>query len=232
MAAGDGAVPRQPLARRARALRPSSTSSAATSAIGGAVLRGARARSPAARRPRSIPTPACRDADTLGALRGRLGAPGLRRLCRGGRAAAASRRRPRCAGVKQVFTVAPASPTRRRWSAGGCSSPGPCDFLKGVVGDGRPAAGRPDRGLLRRPLERRQVEPDQRADRAQGAGAGLEHAGPDAGDQLLHARRDAAISSTCRATASPRRRSRWSSSGRRCSAPISPAGRRCGGRSC
>ena len=40
---------------------------------------------------------------------------------------------------------------------------------------GRPAARRPGGGLLRRPLERRQVHADQRADRPQGAGTRLQH---------------------------------------------------------
>ena len=42
-----------------------------------------------------------------------------------------------------------------------------------------------------RPLQCRQVEPDQRADRAAHAGAHLEHAGAHAADQLLRSRRAA-----------------------------------------
>ena len=47
------------------------------------------------------------------------------------------------------------------------------------------------RDRLCRPLQCRQVEPDQRADRAQGAGAHLEHAGPHPGADLLPRRRPA-----------------------------------------
>ena len=42
---------------------------------------------------------------------------------------------------------------------------GPVRLPQGRRGDGRAAAGRPAGGLLRRPVQRRQVDPDQRADR-------------------------------------------------------------------
>ena len=52
---------------------------------------GARSGSPAARRRRSIPATGVSDADTLGGAAGRLGPPGVRRLCRG---------RPRAGGSR------------------------------------------------------------------------------------------------------------------------------------
>ena len=116
------------------------------------------------------------DADTLGGAARRLGPPGLRRLRRGHSAAAASpsatRRRWRYeAGLRRARR-----PRIRRRSRRPQALRRPGDFLKGVIAmDGLPPADRLG-GLLRRPLQRRQVEPDQRADRPQGAGPRLEHA--------------------------------------------------------
>ena len=56
-----------------------------------------------------------------------------------------------------------------------------------------PAADEGRRDRVRGPLQCRQVEPDQRAHRAQGAGAHLEHAGPHAGADLLRGRRDSPL---------------------------------------
>ncbi len=91
------------------------------------------------------------------------------------------------------------------------------------------AADEGHRDRLRRPLQCRQVEPDQRADRPQGAGAHLAHAGPHPGTDLLQGPGRRCGSSTCRATATPRRRRRRSRPGPTdprlsCrAAPISPA---------
>ena len=77
---------------------------------------------------------------------------------------------------------------------------------QGLRADRRPAAGRPAGDRLRRPLQCRQVVADQCADRHHGAGAHLEHAGPDAGTQHLRERPTRrCASSTCRAMALPRR---------------------------
>ena len=64
------------------------------------------------------------------------------------------------------------------------------------------------RGRLRRPLQRRQVEPGQCADRPAHAGAHLVQPGPYAADQFLRPRPAGSSWSTCRATASPRSRGR------------------------
>ena len=62
------------------------------------------------------------------------------------------------------------------------------------------------RDRLRRPLQCRQVEPDQRAHRPEGAGPHLAHAGPHPGAHLLRRSPRPLRWSTCRATAMPRRR--------------------------
>ena len=53
------------------------------------------------------------------------------------------------------------------------------------------AAGSGARSRVRRPLECRQIEPDQRADRPPVVGANLKHAGPNPGADLLSRRRPA-----------------------------------------
>ena len=54
---------------------------------------------------------------------------------------------------------------------------GPCDFVWGTA-TSKPAAAEAARSGLCRPLQCRQVQPDQRADRAQTLGPGLADAGP------------------------------------------------------
>ena len=187
--------------------------------------------SPAARRRPSIPRPASATPTPSAALQAGWGHQdfGVYAEVIDGRPRRG--RRPGGGGVKPVFADG-AGARRRGARARAAALRRTLRLPEGRRRDGRPAAGRPAGGLLRRALQRRQVEPDQRADRAQGAGPRLEHAGPHPGDQLLRARRRRTTWSTCPATASPRRRSRWSSAGRRCCAPTSPGGRRCGGPSC
>ena len=78
-----------------------------------------------------------------------------------------------------------------------------------------PARSRRAGDRLRRPVERRQELAAQRAHQPQGPGADVEHAGANAGAQLLRCRRARSSCgwSTCPATASPRRRRTWSSAG-------------------
>ena len=71
-------------------------------------------------------------------------------------------------------------------------SPGRSTFLKSAPELQVPARSRRAGDRVRRPLQRRQELAAQRADQPQGAGAHLEHAGPDAGAQLLRRRRAAA----------------------------------------
>ena len=66
---------------------------------------------------------------------------------------------------------------------------------------------------FRRALQRRQIEPHQRAHRPPRARPHLAHAGPHPGADLLRARRRSSCSSTCRATATRRRPSRPSRPG-------------------
>ena len=85
---------------------------------------------------------------------------------------------------------------------------GPCEFIAGAASFESLIPSSPARGGLRRPLQCRQVEPGERADRPAHAGAHLVEPGPHAADQFLRSRPDACSWSTCRATASPRSRSR------------------------
>ena len=81
------------------------------------------------------------------------------------------------------FRRATSTPT---WSrpGGGCS-PREARFIAGAAEPIGAAAGGTARDRLCRPLQCRQVEPRQRADRPPHAGADLEHAGPDPPDQFL-----------------------------------------------
>ena len=73
---------------------------------------------------------------------GRVGAPGLRGLCRGGAGRARRGRRSGGGVVKARFTVAP-EPDAEALERGRLLFAGPCDFLKGVVAmDGLPPADR------------------------------------------------------------------------------------------
>ena len=166
-------------------------------------------------RPRSTPRPALSGCRYAGRAGGRLWSSGFRRLCPGDR-----RRHDRAPAMNGDcmslhFTLAP-EPEDEARETGRLMFAGPVDLCEGRGRDVRPAACRPAGGLLCRSIQRREIQSDQCADRSQDAGAGLEHAGSDARDQLLRPGRRRAISSTCRAMAMPRRR--W---------PSSPSGRRC-----
>ena len=119
--------------------------------------------------------------------------------------------------VKPGFALAP-EPDAEALERGRLLFAGPCEFLKGVVAmDGLPPADRVEVCFAGRSNVGKSSLINALTGR-QGAGAGVEHAGADPGDQLLRARARRTTSSTCRATASPRRRSRWWSAGRRCCA--------------
>ena len=220
-AAGHGALPRQPLAATGSSPSPSSTSSAATSGSAARTC-GCASASPAARRPPSIPPPGVSDADTLGGAPRRLGPPGLRGLCRGDRRRPGRASATRGRGVKQVFTVAPEPDAE-------AAERGPQALCRPLrLREGRRRHGR----RCRRRTGWRSASPgaptsaSRRLINALTGRKALARASNTPGRTqeinffALGDRRT--ISSTCPATASPRRRSRWSSAGRRCCAPTSP----------
>jgi GTP-binding protein len=86
--------------------------------------------------------------------------------------------------MAMTFTLTP-EPEDEAREAGRLLFAGPVTFVKGVVAmSGLPPADRLEVCFAGRSNVGK-VQPDQRADRPQDAGPRLEHAGPDARDQLL-----------------------------------------------